>query len=140
LAGMRVGYAFGAPDLIRPFDRIRNQFGVGRLAQAAALAALEDEAHVRAVVTAVEAGRADYGRLAAEVGIRALPSATNFVAFDLDRADRTRAVLSALLEAEGVFVRSPGVAPLDRLLRVTVGRPADRAAFAEALRRVLARL
>jgi histidinol-phosphate aminotransferase len=140
LAGMRVGYAFGAPDLIRPFDRIRNQFGVGRLAQAAALAALEDEAHVRAVVAAVERGRAEYAVLANDTGVVGLPSSTNFVAFDLGGAERTKAVLSALLESEGVFVRSPGVTPLDRLLRVTVGRPEDRDAFAAAFRRVLARL
>ena len=42
LAGMRIGYAIGAPDLVRPFDRIRNHFGVTRLSQAAALTALAD--------------------------------------------------------------------------------------------------
>ncbi len=43
LAGLRVGYGIGAPDLIRAFDKVRNHFGVGRIAQAGALAALADQ-------------------------------------------------------------------------------------------------
>lgn len=138
LAGMRVGYAFGAPETIRPFDRIRNQFGVGRMAQAAALAALADQEHVTRVVAAVAAGREDYAALAREVGFAALPSATNFVAIDMGSSVCAKTVLSALLEREGVFIRMPGAAPLDRCIRVTVGRPQDRAIFAAAFRRVVA--
>jgi histidinol-phosphate aminotransferase len=137
LAGMRVGYAFGAPALVRPFDRIRNQFGVGRMAQAAALAAWADQDHVRRVGAAVAEGKRDYAALAVEHGFTALPSATNFVAIDVGTAERARAILTALLEAEGIFIRMPGVAPLNRCIRVTVGRPEDRAAFAEAFGRVV---
>ena len=137
LAGMRVGYALGAPELVRPFDRIRNQFGVGRVAQAAALAALADQDFVAGVVAATAEGRRDYALLAAEHGFSALPSATNFVAIDVGSADRARAILAALLEREGVFIRMPGVAPLNRCIRVTVGRAPDRARFAEAFRRVV---
>jgi histidinol-phosphate aminotransferase len=140
LAGMRVGYAFGAPSTIRPFDRIRNQFGVGRMAQAAALAALADQDHVARVVAAVAEGRADYTTIAAELGFKTLPSATNFVAIDVGGSTCARAILAALLEREGVFIRMPGAAPLDRCIRVTVGRQADRAAFAAAFRRVVAAL
>jgi histidinol-phosphate aminotransferase len=138
LAGMRVGYAFGAPEAIRPFDRIRNQFGVGRMAQAAALAALADQEHVARVVAAVAAGREEYAALAREVGFTALPSATNFVTIDMGSSVCAKTVLAALLEREGVFIRMPGAAPLDRCIRVTVGRPQDRAIFAAAFRRVVA--
>jgi histidinol-phosphate aminotransferase len=137
LAGMRVGYVLGAPDLVRPFDRIRNQYGVGRMAQAAALAALADLDHVRDVVAAVEAGRRDYAALAAKHGFSTLPSATNFVAIDVGSADRAKAILTALVEREGVFIRMPGAAPLNRCIRVTVGRPEDRLAFAAAFERVM---
>jgi histidinol-phosphate aminotransferase len=140
LAGLRVGYALGAPAAVRVFDRIRNQFGVGRLAQAAALAALDDPAHVAAVVAGVAEGRRDYAELAAALGFAALPSATNFVAIDVGGPVRARAIVDALLAREGVFIRMPGKPPLDRCIRVTIGRPADRAIFAAALRRVVAGL
>lgn len=140
LAGMRVGYAFGAPATIRPLDRIRNQFGVGRMAQAAALAALADQDHVASVVAAVAAGRAEYAALARELGFVALPSATNFVTIDVGGNACAKTVLAALLEREGVFIRMPGAAPLDRCIRVTVGRPEERAIFAAAFRRVVAGL
>ena len=138
LAGMRVGYAFGAPETIRPFDRIRNQFGVGRMAQAAALAALADQDHVASVVAAVAAGREEYTLLARELGFTALPSATNFVTIDVGGSACAKTLLAALLEREGVFIRMPGTAPLDRCIRVTVGRPKERAIFAAAFRRVVA--
>jgi histidinol-phosphate aminotransferase len=140
LAGMRVGYALGAPALVRPFDRIRNQFGVGRAAQSAALAALEDAAYVAQVVGDTEAGKRDYAALAAAHGFNALPSATNFVAIDVGNVARARLILRLLLEREGVFIRMPGTAPLDRCIRVTVGRRADRELFADAFRRVIATL
>jgi len=138
LAGMRVGYAFGAPETIRPFDRIRNQFGVGRMAQAAALAALADQEHVARVVASVAAGREEYASLARELGFTALPSATNFVTIDVGGNACAKIILAALLEREGVFIRMPGAAPLDRCIRVTVGRPQERASFAAAFRRVVA--
>jgi histidinol-phosphate aminotransferase len=138
LAGMRVGYAFGAPETIRPLDRIRNQFGVGRMAQAAALAALADQGHVASVVAAVAAGREEYAELARELGFTALPSATNFVTIDVGGSTCAKIILASLLEREGVFIRMPGAAPLDRCIRVTVGRAEDRALFAAAFRRVVA--
>jgi histidinol-phosphate aminotransferase len=140
LAGMRVGYVLGAPALVRPFDRIRNQFGVGRVTQIAALAALADQDFVAAVVAATAEGQRDYAALAERHGCRALPSATNFTAIDVGSVERARAVLTALLEREGVFIRMPGVAPLNRCIRVTVGRPPDRQRFAEAFGRVIATL
>ena len=138
LAGMRVGYAFGAPATIRPLDRIRNQFGVGVLAQAAGLASLEDDMHIAQVVAAVAEGRADYISLAVEYGCAALPSAANFVAIDLGDGARARALLTSLAEDYRVFVRMPATPPLDRCVRVTVGPPAARAIFADAFVRALA--
>ena len=71
-------------------------------------------------------------------GLRALPSATNFVTIDCGRDGAfARAVLNGLV-ARGIFVRMPFVAPQDRCIRVTAGRPADLAAFAAALPEALA--
>lgn len=140
MAGIRVGHAIGTPQLIRVFDRLRNHFGVGRLAQAAALAALQDSAWLAHVQADVAAARSRIAAIAAAEGLRALPSATNFVAINCggDGA-RARAVLDGLL-ARGVFVRMPGVAPLDRCIRVSAGRPADLDLFAAALAETMAPL
>ncbi|MEL6747744.1 MAG: pyridoxal phosphate-dependent aminotransferase, partial [Pseudomonadota bacterium] len=71
--------------------------------------------------------------IATEHGLSALASATNFLAIDCgkDRAFAA-AVLDAVL-ARGVFIRKPGIAPLDRCIRVTVGTDTDLSAFAAAL-------
>ena len=139
MAGARIGYAIAPAALIAAFDKIRHHFGVSRLAQEGALASLGDPGWIAQVRAEVEAGRADYARLAAELGLRALPSATNFVAVDCGSEARAKAILADLLEHEGVFLRMPGTPPLSRCIRVSVGTPPERARFAEALRRVVAR-
>ena len=137
MAGLRVGYAICAPDLARAFDKIRNHFGMGRIAQAGALAALTDQDWLAQVQARVAAGRARLATIARDNGANALPSATNFVTMDLGRdGDFARATLRALTDL-GVFVRMPGVAPLDRCLRVSVGDDAALAIFAEALPKAL---
>ena len=138
MAGARVGYAIGAADLIAAFDKIRNHFGMTRISQAGALAALEDQGWLEHVRTQVAASRERLGQIASDNGLRALPSATNFVAIDCGGdGDFARAVLEELL-ARGVFVRMPGVAPLDRCIRVSVGPPEDMEVFAGALPLALA--
>ncbi|ROU03316.1 pyridoxal phosphate-dependent aminotransferase [Histidinibacterium lentulum] len=125
LAGLRVGYAIGPAPLIAAFDRVRNHFGMTRPGQAGALAALEDRDWLASVVAQVAAARARISDIAAGSGLSALPSATNFVAVDCG-GDGTlsRAVLDELA-TRGVFVRMPGVAPLDRCIRISCGRPED---------------
>ncbi|MEM6896240.1 MAG: pyridoxal phosphate-dependent aminotransferase [Pseudomonadota bacterium] len=133
LAGARVGYAIGPAPLIKAFDKVRNHFGMGRLSQIGALAALEDQGHLRDVKQKIAWARAELYRIARENGLTAIPSATNFVAIDCGQdGDFARAVLAALIE-RGIFVRMPGVVPLDRCIRVSCGDGADLEAFAAAL-------
>lgn len=133
LAGMRVGYALGHPDLIGAFDRVRNHFGLGRVAQAAALASLGDPAFLARTIAQVGQARARLGAIAAANGLVALPSATNFVTIDCGQdGDFARRVLAGL-NARDVFVRMPGVAPLDRCIRVSVGPEPAMDLFAAAL-------
>ena len=137
MAGARIGYALGHPDLIAAFDRVRNHFGVNALATAGALAALADRAWLAHVVAAVEKAAPASPRSPRRTASAALPSATNFVAIDCGRDGAfARRVLDALV-ARGIFVRKPFVAPQDRCIRVTVGRPADLDAFAAALPQAL---
>jgi histidinol-phosphate aminotransferase len=140
MAGMRVGYAIAPAEVIATFDKIRHHFGVSRLSQEAALASLGDKQFIAGVVRRVTEGRADYARIAAGLGLKALPSSTNFVAIDMGSGARARATLALLLEEESCFLRMPGVAPLDRLVRVTVGTEPERRGFAAALARILPKL
>ncbi|MEO0426599.1 MAG: pyridoxal phosphate-dependent aminotransferase [Pseudomonadota bacterium] len=138
LAGIRLGYAITTPEIAAAFDRVCNHFGVNRMAQAAGVAALEDDAHLSEVIAATDAARTRIGDIAAANGLTALPSATNFVAVDCGRdGDFARAVLAALLD-EGLFVRMPGIAPLDRCIRIGCGTEEDLSALEAALPRALA--
>ena len=140
MAGARVGYAMGAPDLIQSFDKIRNHFGMNRTAQAGALAALADQDYLAMTIARVAEARDEITRIAASNGLTALPSATNFVAVDCGRdVDYAKAVLEGLV-ARGIFVRMPFVAPQNRCIRISCGRPQDIALLEEELPKVLAEL
>ena len=133
LAGLRVGYAIGLKALVAGFDRVRNHFGLGRVAQSGALAAVRDRDWPGEVARRVVAAREEVGRIARAAGLIPLPSATNFVTIDCGRDGAFARVVLEGLGRRGVFVRMPGVAPLDRCIRVTVGPAEALAAFAEAL-------
>ncbi len=138
LAGMRIAYGIGAPEITRAFDKIRNHFGVGIVAQAAALAALADREWLADVIARVNRSKARMAEIAAGCGLRALPSATNFMAIDCGRDGAfAKAVLDGLIERD-LFVRKPWVAPMDRCIRVSAGTDADLDLFAEALPAALA--
>ncbi|CUH81475.1 pyridoxal phosphate-dependent aminotransferase [Tropicibacter naphthalenivorans] len=137
MAGARIGYVLGAAETIKAFDKIRNHFGMNRPAMAGALAALADDAWLTEVLRLVDAARKDIARIAKDNGLTTLPSATNFVAVDCGQdGDFARKVLAALL-AQGIFVRMPFVAPQDRCIRISAGRPEDMALLAEALPKAL---
>ena len=133
MAGMRLGYAIGHSDLIKAFDKIRNHFGVTRIGQAAGLAALADQDHLRSVVMKVAEACDAIAEIARANGLSPLPSATNFVAIDCGRDGGYAKMILDALVARGVFIRMPGVSPLNRCIRVTAGTPHDLAIFAEEL-------
>lgn len=133
MAGARVGYAMGAAGMINAFNKLRNHFGMNRAAQAGALAALRDQQYLRDTVARVAEARAEIARIAAANGLMTLPSATNFVAMDCgEDGDFARAIMERLI-AHGVFVRMPFVAPQNRCIRISAGRPQDLAILAETL-------
>lgn len=133
MAGARIAYAIAEENLARSFDKIRNHFSVNRIAQAGAVAALADQAYLAEVVSRVAAARDRIGAIGRANGLSPLPSATNFVTMDCggDGAYAKR-ILDGLI-ARGVFVRMPGVAPLNRCIRVSAGMERDLDIFAEAL-------
>jgi len=137
MAGARVGYGIGAVDLISAFNKVRNHFGMNRMAQAGALEALADQKYLEQTVGNVAEARKRIYAIAKANGLTALQSATNFVAIDCGRDGAfAKKVLAALIK-RGIFVRMPFVAPQDRCIRLSAGRKEDldlfEAAFPEAL-------
>ncbi|WP_184562700.1 pyridoxal phosphate-dependent aminotransferase [Sulfitobacter undariae] len=138
LAGARVGYAIGHPDLIQAFHKVRNHFGMNRAAQAGALAALNDQPYLAQVQQQITQARDQIAQIAQDNGLTPLPSATNFVTIDCGRdGDFAKAVLDGLI-AQGIFVRMPFVAPQNRCIRISCGTPAMLQALATALPKALA--
>jgi histidinol-phosphate aminotransferase len=137
LAGIRVGYCIGHPEIISAFDKIRNHFGISRISQAGAIAAIQDMAWVAQVKAKVIAARKRIKDIAEANGLKPLPSATNFMAIDCGRdGTYARALVDGLLQ-HGVFIRTPGVAPLNRCIRVSCGDEKSLDRLAEALPIVL---
>ena len=138
MAGARIAYVTGEASVIKAFDKIRNHFSVNRIAQAGALAALGDQQYLRDVVAKVERARRRIGEIALTHGLKPLASAANFVAIDCGRdGDFAKCVLEGLI-ARDVFVRMPGVAPLNRCIRISAGTDRDLDIFTAALPEALA--
>lgn len=133
LAGLRVGYAIGTPELVTTLNRLRAPFNVGTLGQVAAKAALADEAHLRSSVDATIRDRATLSAALQTSGLRVAPSQANFLLVNVQRSGR--AVYEALLH-EGVIVRAMPP-PLGSWIRVTVGRPEEHERLLHSLGRVL---
>ncbi|MDA9865577.1 pyridoxal phosphate-dependent aminotransferase [bacterium] len=138
MAGMRIGYAFGEAEVIRGFEKIRNHFGMNRISQAAAMAALADTGWVADVLGQVAAARERIVEIARDNGLAPLASATNFVTIDCGRdAAFAKAVLDQLV-AQDIFVRMPFAEPGNRCIRISAGTVAELDMFAKALPQALA--
>ncbi len=134
LAGLRVGYGVGPPELIEAMEKVRSPFNTNRVAQAAALAALEDTQHLTATQ---ETNRIGLEFLAAELarrGVEFTPSVANFylVHFQRDAEEVYRDLLN-----EGVIARPMRPYGFPRSLRVSIGTPTQNERFLRALDRVL---
>lgn len=133
LAGIRCGYAIGEADTIRSFEKIRNHYGVSRMAQIAGKAALADQAWLGEVRARVVAGRERIAAIARDNGLLPIASATNFVTMDCGSDGAFALRILQNLIARDVFVRKPMAPGLDRCIRVSVGRDDELDIFAEEL-------
>lgn len=120
MAGQRIGYVIAHKDLITGFNKIRNHFGINRIAQQGAMASVQDQNFLHKVRLAVGAARERVTGFADTHGLTALPSSTNFVAVDLGSTEAAQEMITALGKRQ-VFMRMPGVAPLNRFIRVGLG-------------------
>jgi len=134
LAGLRVGYGVGNPEVIDYVNRVRRPFNVTSIAQVAAEAALADTAHVQKSAAAAREGIAVLREAAQRIGLRAYPSLGNFVLVDVGREPEP--VYEALLK-KGVIVRPMKAWGLATHLRISVGTPEQTKRVTEALSAVL---
>jgi histidinol-phosphate aminotransferase len=138
LAGARIGYAVAERSTIEAFDKVRNHYGINRVGQLGARAALLDQDYLGTVVAQIARARDLIADMAAGNGLKAIPSAASFVAVDCGRNGPFAAqVLQGLLDRD-VFVRKPIIKGLDHCIRVSCGRDEDLAIFRGALSDVLA--
>ena len=134
LAGLRVGYGVADADAIALMNRIRQPFNVNSLAQAAALAALDDDAHVLECVRMIEAGRHYLYDEFKSIGLSYVPSRANFILVDVGRS---AAEIYQKLLHEGVIVRPMTAFGMESTLRITVGTPAENRRLIKGLRAAL---
>lgn len=136
LAGLRIGYGIVSdPALANLIDRLRTPFNVNRIAQAAAVAALADEAHLQATLEHVASERQRMVAELSHLGIDCVPSKANFLFFSTPHNAET---INQSLLRQGVILktwREPGYTDC---LRVSVGNREDNDLFLEALANALA--
>lgn len=138
LAGLRVGFAIGQAELIEGLERVKNSFNsypLGRVAQAGAIAAIEDEAWFNQSRTKVIASREKLTADLSELGFSVLPSHANFI-FARHQSRRAEDLARALRE-RSVIVRHFKAARIDNHLRITIGDDTQCAALVAALREIL---
>jgi len=136
LAGMRVGYGLGPAALMPYFHRMRTTFSVTALAEAAALAALDDQEHFQKTIANNRRGAEFLMSRLSEMGYRPIPTFANFIYFDVGE---DAAALSKRIQSEGVIVRPLGPWGIPTAIRVTIGTPEQNELFIAALARATAK-
>ncbi|MCW5559888.1 MAG: histidinol-phosphate transaminase [Verrucomicrobiae bacterium] len=133
LAGLRIGYGVASPEIIRGLESIRQPFNINAIAQAGALAALEDEEHLSATRANNRLGLDYLHNAFAQIGLEYVPSHANFVLVRV--GDGTRVFQE--LQRRGVITRPMGSYGLPEWIRVSVGRPEENCRCVEGLREIL---
>jgi histidinol-phosphate aminotransferase len=134
LAGLRIGYAVGPADLVQVLHKTRQPFNVNSIAQVGALAALEDDEHLRETKRAIDEGRAYLHEQFSKMKIRFVPGTANFVMVNVGDG---HAIFEKLLR-QGIIVRPLKGYNLPEWIRISVGTMEENkklvAAFKEVMR------
>ena len=135
LAGLRIGYGIGHPDFIAALEKIRQPFNINSVAQAGALAALDDTKHVEKTRKVNSRGLRLYARTFRKLGLEFVPSQANFILVRVGDGQR----VFVELQKVGVIVRPMGGYQLPEWLRISIGTPKENKRCLEALKTVLGR-
>ncbi|MBI4328105.1 MAG: histidinol-phosphate transaminase [Chloroflexi bacterium] len=133
LAGLRLGYGIGHPDLIAALEKIRQPFNINALVQVGALAALDDDEHIRKTRLNNGLGLQFFGQAFRHMNLEYVPSAANFV---LVRVGDGVRVFSEL-QKRGVIVRPMGGYQLPEWIRISIGTPEENVRCLEGLKELL---
>jgi len=136
LAGLRIGYALGREELVHCLYQVRDPFPVHRLAQVAAVAALNDEGHVIKSIQLVYEGKRYLYKELDKMGLSYVPSQANFIFIDFKKDSGE--VFKALLK-EGIIIRPGKIWGYPTFARVTIGRMVDNHRFIKALKKIYGR-
>jgi len=140
LAGLRVGFAVGDPDLIDGLERIKNSFNsypLDRLAIHGAVAAIEDQKYFEQCCHTIIATRNKLTQQLTELGFEVLPSATNFV-FTKHATENAEEIATKLRE-NSIIVRHFKQARIKDFLRITIGTADECQVLVDALQKILRR-
>ncbi len=121
LAGLRIGYGVGRPQIADALARVRQPFSVNLLAQIAALAALDDESHIARSRAMARRSRTRYAEALVALGLEYVPSHANFVLVQVGEGART---CDAILR-RGVIVRPMDAYGMPEMIRITFGTPEE---------------
>jgi histidinol-phosphate aminotransferase len=133
LAGARIGYGIGHPELITELEKVRQPFNVNSIAQAGAMAALDDTAHVEKTRRLNTRGLKLYSRVFKKLGLEYLPSQANFILVRVIEGQRVFGEMQKL----GVIVRPMGGYQLGEWIRISIGTPKENERCIAALKTVL---
>ncbi len=134
LAGLRIGYGIGHPDFVSALEKVRQPFNTNAVAQAGAMAALDDDAHLAATRSTNADGLKFFEALCVEQGIEFVPSYANFVML---RVGDGQAVFEAM-QRQGVITRPMGGYGLPEWIRLSIGTAKENQRAAESLKASLA--
>jgi histidinol-phosphate aminotransferase len=133
LAGLRLGYGMGHPELISSLEKVRQPFNINSIAQAGALAALDDAAHVQKTRLNNAQGLRFFEKEFSAMGLEIIPSSANFILVRVGDGQR----FFDQLQKQGVIVRPMGGYGLPGWVRVSIGTPEENSRCLAALKRVL---
>ncbi|MCX8107247.1 MAG: aminotransferase class I/II-fold pyridoxal phosphate-dependent enzyme, partial [Verrucomicrobiae bacterium] len=133
IAGLRIGYGIGHPDVISALEKVREPFNVNSAAQVAATAALDDSEHVRRTRENNQQGLEFFESALRRCNIEYIPSRANFILVRVGDGQRVFAEMQKL----GVIVRPMGGYQLPQHVRISIGTPQENHKCFEALCRVL---
>jgi histidinol-phosphate aminotransferase len=135
LAGLRLGYGIGHPDLVAEFEKVRQPFNINAVAQAGALAALDDTGHAQKTRRINSRGLKFYERAFRKLGLEFIPSSANFILVRVGEGQRVFSEMQRL----GVIVRPMGGYQLPEWVRISIGTPKENKRCLEALKTALAK-
>jgi len=138
LAGLRVGYAVGHPDLIEALERVKNSFNsypIDKLAMAGAIAAIEDQDYLNKISQAVIKTRENLVQTLNTLGFKTIPSSANFIFTKHPKHDAAQ--LSAVLREKHIIVRHFKLPRIDQYLRITIGTDEQCDALVKAIKEIL---